>query len=51
MLKNTGFKVEGFSTWGGLGAGFAPSWLKKTADILAKRLNCGDVMIVRARKH
>jgi SAM-dependent methyltransferase len=50
MLKNTGFRVERFSTWGGLGAGFAPAYLKKTADILAKRLNCGDVMIIRAKK-
>lgn len=49
MLKNACFHVEGFSTWGGLGAGFAPAWLKKTADFLAKRFNCGDVMIIRAR--
>jgi 2-polyprenyl-3-methyl-5-hydroxy-6-metoxy-1,4-benzoquinol methylase len=51
MFKNAGFHVEGFSTWGGLGAGFAPAWLKKTADILAKRFNCGDVMIIRAQKN
>jgi len=50
LLKNTGFKVEGFSTWGGLGAGIAPARIKKIADFLAKRLNCGDVMIVRAVK-
>jgi 2-polyprenyl-3-methyl-5-hydroxy-6-metoxy-1,4-benzoquinol methylase len=50
MLKNSGFKIEKFSTWGGLGAGFAPAWLKKIADFLAKRFNCGDVMIIRARK-
>jgi 2-polyprenyl-3-methyl-5-hydroxy-6-metoxy-1,4-benzoquinol methylase len=50
MLKNAGFCVEVFSTWGGLGAGFAPAWIKKIADFFAKRFNCGDVMIIRARK-
>jgi SAM-dependent methyltransferase len=51
MLKSAGFKIEKVSTWGGLAAGLAPSWLKKTADFLAKRLGFGDVMIVRARKN
>jgi len=50
LLKSTGFKIEKVSTWGGLAAGLAPSWLKKPADFLAKRLSFGDVMIVRARK-
>jgi len=50
LLKNTGFKVEGFSTWGGIAAGIAPAWIKKIADVLAKRANFGDVMIVRAVK-
>jgi len=50
LLKNTGFKVEKVSTWGGLAAGLAPSWLKKPADFLAKRFGFGDVMIVRAAK-
>jgi SAM-dependent methyltransferase len=50
MLKDTGFRTEGAFTWGGLAVGLAPSWLKKTADFLAKRFNCGDVMIVRAAK-
>jgi len=50
MLKRTGFKVEKVSTWGGLAAGLAPIWLKKTMDFLAKRLGFGDVMIIRARK-
>jgi len=49
MLKEAGFKVERVSTWGGLAAGLAPMWLKKTADFLAKRLGCGDVMIIRAK--
>jgi len=51
MLKKAGFKVEKTSTWGGLAAGLAPLWLKKTADFLAKRLGFGDVMIVRAGKN
>ena len=50
MLKKAGFKIERIRTWGGLAAGLAPPWLKKPADYLAKRLGCGDVMIVRARK-
>jgi 2-polyprenyl-3-methyl-5-hydroxy-6-metoxy-1,4-benzoquinol methylase len=50
MLKSTGFKAEKFSSWGGIGAGIAPARVKKIADFLAKRLNCGDVMIIRARK-
>jgi SAM-dependent methyltransferase len=50
MLKTVGFKVESCHSWGGLAAGAAPKPVKKTADFLAKRLNCGDVMIIRARK-
>jgi 2-polyprenyl-3-methyl-5-hydroxy-6-metoxy-1,4-benzoquinol methylase len=50
LLNDSGFKVEGIFTWGGLAAGLAPPRLKKTADFLAKRLGCGDVMIVRAKK-
>jgi 2-polyprenyl-3-methyl-5-hydroxy-6-metoxy-1,4-benzoquinol methylase len=50
MLKEAGFKIESRRTWGGLAAGFAPSWIKKPADFFAKRLGCGDVMIIRARK-
>jgi len=50
MLKKTGFKIEMIRTWGGLAAGLVPPLLKKTADILAKRFGCGDVMVVRARK-
>jgi len=50
LLKKTGFKIERIRTWGGLAAGLAPPWLKKTADCLAKRFGCGDVMIVRAGK-
>jgi 2-polyprenyl-3-methyl-5-hydroxy-6-metoxy-1,4-benzoquinol methylase len=51
MLKMAGFKVEKVSTWGGLAAGLAPMYIKKTMDFLAKRLGFGDVMIIRARKN
>jgi len=50
MMKNAGFKIEGCRTWGGLAAGFAPKWLKKPADILAKPFGFGDVMIIFAKK-
>jgi 2-polyprenyl-3-methyl-5-hydroxy-6-metoxy-1,4-benzoquinol methylase len=47
LLKSTGYKVKCIRTWGGLAAGTAPGWLKKTADFLAKVFGFGDVMIVR----
>lgn len=50
MLIKAGFRVEKVSTWGGLAVGFAPSWLKKIADMAVKHLGCGDVMIIRAIK-
>ncbi|MCL2806461.1 MAG: class I SAM-dependent methyltransferase [Treponema sp.] len=50
LLRKTGFKIEKIRTWGGLGAGYAPLWLKKCVDVLAKKLGFGDVMIVRGRK-
>jgi len=50
MLRNKGFNIKSIHTWGGLAAGTAPLWLKKTADFLAKRFGAGDVMIVKARK-
>jgi len=50
LLKKTDFKTENCRSWGGLAAGLAPLWLKKPADFLAKQLNFGDVMIIRAKK-
>jgi len=50
LLKKTGFKIISCHTWGGLAAGTAPTPVKKCADFLAKRFNCGDVMIVCAAK-
>ncbi len=50
LLKSEGFKIEKTATWGGIAAGRAPISIKKTADFLAKKLGCGDVMIIRAKK-
>jgi 2-polyprenyl-3-methyl-5-hydroxy-6-metoxy-1,4-benzoquinol methylase len=50
ILKKAGFKVERMSTWGGIAAGLAPAWIKKSVDFLAKRLGFGDVMIMLAKK-
>ncbi len=50
MLKTVGFKVISCHSWGGLAAGVAPKTVKKVTDFLAKRLNCGDVMIIYAKK-
>ena len=50
MLELSGFRVEQKKSWGGMAKGTAPVWLKKIIDSLAKRWNCGDVMLVVARK-
>ena len=50
LLLRSGFKIECVRTWGGLAAGTAPLWLKKTADRVVKKLGLGDVMIIRAKK-
>ncbi len=50
MMENKGFLIKKVKTWGGLGLGCGPSWLKKPMDFLAKRLNFGDVMIFSAEK-
>jgi 2-polyprenyl-3-methyl-5-hydroxy-6-metoxy-1,4-benzoquinol methylase len=50
MLRRNGFTVGKIVTWGGLAAGLAPPRIKAWADRVAKKLNIGDVMIVRAEK-
>jgi 2-polyprenyl-3-methyl-5-hydroxy-6-metoxy-1,4-benzoquinol methylase len=50
LLESNGFRVLGIKTWGGIGQGIAPGWIKKPADTLAKKLGLGDVMIVLARR-
>jgi SAM-dependent methyltransferase len=51
LLEQSGFEIEKVITWGGLAAGIAPPPLKRLADKAAKRLGCGDVMMIRARKN
>ena len=46
LIKKYGFKIEKSLTWGGLAAGTVPDPLKKTADFLAKKLGCGDVVCI-----
>jgi 2-polyprenyl-3-methyl-5-hydroxy-6-metoxy-1,4-benzoquinol methylase len=50
LLRQNGFRVEKTVTWGGLAAGLVPPRIKARADRAAKKLNMGDVMIVRAGK-
>jgi len=49
LLESNGFSVIRIKTWGGIGRGIAPNWVKKPADALAKKLGFGDVMVVLAR--
>jgi SAM-dependent methyltransferase len=51
LLKEAGFSVELVTTWGGLAAGTAPVPVKRIADIAAKKLGFGDVMMIRAKKN
>ena len=50
LLADSGFRVLRTQTWGGLAAGAAPGWLKRPADVLAKRLGFGDVVLMLAAK-
>ncbi len=50
MMKFYGFRILTLKSWGGLGIGTSPLWLKKIADPLVKKLNIGDVMIILAIK-
>ena len=50
LLENAGLRVEAVRTWGGLGAGTAPDWIKRQVDRLAKKWHFGDVVLMLARK-
>lgn len=50
LLTQTGFVSRKFVTWGGIAKGVAPTVIKKPLDFLAKKWNCGDVMLVLAEK-
>lgn len=50
LLCQTGFSIERIQTWGGLGIGTAPGWIKRPVDRLAKKFGFGDVVLMLARK-
>jgi 2-polyprenyl-3-methyl-5-hydroxy-6-metoxy-1,4-benzoquinol methylase len=50
MLDEEGFQVLQTKTWGGLGVGTAPAWIKRPVDRLAKLLGFGDVVLVLAER-
>jgi cyclopropane fatty-acyl-phospholipid synthase-like methyltransferase len=50
MLREEGFEILQVQTWGGLGIGTAPAWIKRPIDRLAKRLGFGDVVLVLSRR-
>ena len=50
LLGKNGLYVDKVKTWGGLAAGSVPLPLKKLADKSAKIFNCGDVVLLLARK-
>jgi len=50
LISECGFDPVAFKTWGGLGIGTAPAWLKRPVDRLAKMFGFGDVVLVLARR-
>lgn len=50
MLGDEGFRVVAAQTWGGLGTGTAPRWVKRPVDRLAKRFGFGDVVLLLSRR-
>lgn len=50
LAEKYGFHVIRRKTWGGLGKGTAPYWLKRMADYMVKPLTWGDVMIYLFQK-
>ncbi len=50
LLESEGFIIKRKKSWGGLGLGTAPRWLKAPIDRLAKRWDFGDVIIYAAQR-
>jgi 2-polyprenyl-3-methyl-5-hydroxy-6-metoxy-1,4-benzoquinol methylase len=50
LAEDNGFAVKEIKTWGGLGAGYAPSFIKKPVDKLVKIFGWGDVMMMVLQK-
>jgi len=50
LIRECGFDPVATQTWGGLGIGTAPGWLKRPVDRCAKACGFGDVVLVLARR-
>lgn len=50
LMQKHCLNIQKISSWGGLAAGTAPKWLKKTADRLVKPLGAGDVVCIMGMK-
>ena len=50
LLRSKSLTVVSVKTWGGIGKGYAPGWIKTILDKSAKKFNFGDVMIISSRK-
>ncbi len=50
FLNANGFDILRIKTWGGIGVGITAGWIKKPADVLAKKLGVGDVMVILAKR-
>ncbi len=50
IIKDSGFTLITWKTWGGIPAGEAPLFIKSPVDRLCKALGIGDVMVVLAQK-
>ncbi len=50
MASDHGFLVKELKTWGGIGAGYAPGWIKRPVDRLVKVFGWGDVMMMVLQK-
>lgn len=50
LLLSRSFRLEKIRTWGGLGRGYGPAFIKFLLDKGAKKWHFGDVMIIRAVK-
>lgn len=46
LLTECGFRIVKMKTWGGLGVGTAPRWIKGPVDRLAKAFGFGDVVLI-----
>lgn len=50
LYMTKGFIRKKVKTWGGIGKGYAPGWIKRPIDILAKKWGFGDVMVMVHQK-